>query len=119
MSTSEVDAYLSAVPEPQRSTLRALRECLRRELPTADEAITYGIPTFLVDGVGVAGFSASKKHCSYHPMSGTVLAAMHSEIDGYNWSKGTLRFGPGDPLPDDLVAALVRARLDELTPQQG
>lgn len=115
MSASEVDDYLSSLPQPQRATLLALRATLRRELPSGREAITYGIPTFLVDDLAVAGYSASKNHCSYHPMSGTVLAKLQSQIADYDWSKGTLRFGPAEPLPVDLVSALVRARLDEAT----
>lgn len=38
----------------------------------------------------------------------------HAELlAGYNTSKGTVRFQPEQPLPEELVHALVRARMAE------
>lgn len=109
----DVDEYLAAVPEPQRSTLQVVRERLRSALPDAQEVISYGVPAFSVDGVAVAGYAAAKKHCSYFPMSGSVLSGLADRLQGYDWSKGTLRFPVDEPLPQDLIAALVAARLGE------
>lgn len=114
MSAADVDAFLAEVPDPQRTTLVTVRARLRDALPGAEEAIYYGVPAFKVGGVGVAGYSAAKKHCSYFPMSGSVLAGMPDDLVGYDWSKGTLRFGVDAPLPAELIAALVRARLAEI-----
>jgi uncharacterized protein YdhG (YjbR/CyaY superfamily) len=110
----EVDEFLAAVPEPQRSTLEVVRGHLRAALPDAQEVISYGVPAFTVDGVAVAGYSAAKKHCSYFPMSGSVLSGLADRLQGYNWSKGTLRFPVDEPLSQDLIAALVAARLREI-----
>ena len=114
MSSSDLDAYLAGVPEPQRATLETVRRRLRDELPDAEEAIYYGVPAFKVDGVGVAGFAPAKKHCSYFPMSGSVLAAMAGELSEYDWSKGTLRFPIDQPLSEDLIRRLVQVRLAEI-----
>ncbi len=111
---SEIDAYLANVPEPQRSTLESVRLRLRTLLPGADEVIAYGVPAFKVDGVAVAGYSASKKHCSYLPMSGGVLASIADQLDGFTWSKGALKFGVDQPLSEDLLALLVRTRQAEI-----
>lgn len=119
MSVDDVEAYLAAVPEPQRSTLQIVRARLCALLPDAQEGISYGVPAFKVDGVGVAGYSASKKHCSYLPMSGSVLGSMAEALAGYSWSKGSLRFGADEPLPADLIKSLVQARLDEIEAKAG
>ncbi len=111
VSAADVDAYLAGVAEPQRSTLAVVRERLRAELPQAQEVISYGVPAFAVDGTAVAGYAAAKKHCSYLPMSGSVLSSMADDLAGYEWSKGALRFPIDDPLPAELIATLVRARL--------
>ncbi len=111
---STVTQYWEGVPEPQRSTLLVVWQRLRQLLPQAQETISYGVPTLKVDGAGVAGVSASKKHCSYLPMSGSVLSSMADELTGYTWSKGALKFPIDQPLPDDLLVALVRARLAEV-----
>lgn len=109
-----VDEYLAAAPEPQASTLRTLRSQLRDLLPDAEETIAYGAPAFRVEKGLVAGFAAHAKHCSYLPMSGSVLAGMAEQLQGYQYSKGALRFPAGLPLPRALVDALVAARLAEL-----
>lgn len=106
-----VDEYLAAAPEPQRSTLLVLRSTLRDLLPDATEAMSYGMPSFVVGGKAVAGYAWSKAHCSYYPHSGSVLAELADLLDGYAWSKGTLRFPIDDPLPAELVARLVEAKL--------
>jgi len=115
MSVAEVDEYLAAVPEPQRTTLNALRRTLRSLLPDADEGIGYGVPVFRVDAKGVAGFAAYATHCSYLPMSGSVLGALGDEVAGYRTSKGALQFAVDEPLPQTLVETLVRARQAEIT----
>ncbi len=110
----DVEEYLAAVPEPQRRTLSVVRERLRALLPDAQEALSYGVPAFKVDGVAVAGYAPAKRHCSYFPMSGAVLAALADRLTGYDWGKGTLRFPIDEPLPADLIEALVAARLREI-----
>lgn len=109
-----IEAYLGALPEPQQGTLRAVRATLRSLLPTATEAIKYGMPAFVVCGKSVAGYAAFAEHCSYFPHSSQVLERAGALLDGYATSKGGLRFDVDRPLPKSLVKRLVRLRLDEL-----
>jgi uncharacterized protein YdhG (YjbR/CyaY superfamily) len=119
MSNNPIDAYLAKTPQPQRKTLTALRATLRRLLPRAEEALSYGMPCFKVDGKGVAGFAAFKAHCTYFPMSGSVVEALKKELSRYEVSKGGVRFAPDAPLPPALVKKLVKARLEELSARPG
>lgn len=109
-----VDEYLAAAPEPQRSTLAQLRSDLREILPEAEEEMSYGVPAFKVGGKAVAGYAHYQKHCSYFPHSGSVLAEIADDLDGYSWSKGSLKFPIDRPLPRELVNRLVEARLAQL-----
>lgn len=111
---SGVEEYLSRLEEPQCTTLLTVRARLRTLLPEAEEVIAYGVPVFKVEGVGVAGYSASKKHCSYLPMSGTVLATLADQLQGFTWSKGALRFAIDEPLSEELLALLVKTRRAEI-----
>lgn len=111
---TEVDDALAGYPQPQQDTLRVVRQRLRVLLPDADEVIAYGVPAFKVDGVGIAGYSASKKHCSYLPMSGSVLSAIAEALDGYSWSKGALRFPIDQPLSVEMLELLVSTRQAEI-----
>lgn len=109
-----MDEYLEGAPEPQRSTLNDLRDTLRRILPDAEETISYNMPAFKVKGKAVAGFAWFKNHCSFFPHSGTVLPELAEQLEGYEWTKGTLKFGVDEPLPEDLVRRVVEVRLTQL-----
>jgi len=111
VSAGEIDAYLAGVAEPQRSTLEALRRAILAAVPDAEQGISYGLPAFRVDGKVVAGFGAYARHVSYFPHSGSVLAELADDLEGYDWSKGTLRSPVDAPLPEDLVHKLVSVRL--------
>ncbi|MEZ5232018.1 MAG: iron chaperone [Acidimicrobiia bacterium] len=116
MSAADIDAYLAGLDEPKRTTLEALRRAILAVVPDAEQTLAYGVPAFRVRGKLVAGFAAFARHLSYLPHSGTVLSATGEVTAAYRTSKGALQFPVDAPLPDDLVAALLRARLRELEP---
>jgi uncharacterized protein YdhG (YjbR/CyaY superfamily) len=113
MSAAEVRAYLGGLSPDKRTTLEAIRQAIAMAAPDATEGLSYGMPAFF-KGKAIAGYAASADHCSYHPMSGTVVEALRAELAGYKTSKGTIRFPIGEPLPAGLVGKLVRARLAEI-----
>lgn len=121
MARSPVDVFLAKAPQPQRGTLTALAKVIRAALPAATEGISYGLPCFLLDGKGVAGFAWFKDHCSYFPMSGSVLGTLAKDVAAYEASKGGLRFPVDKALPAGLVKKLIKARLAELSapPSKG
>lgn len=106
-----VDEYLDGAPEPQRSTLRALRAMLSSMLPDAEEGMSYGVPAFRLHGKAIAGYAYAKRHCSYFPHSGAVIEQVEPDLlAGYDWAKGTLRFPVDQPLSEALVRRLVEIR---------
>lgn len=117
MSSAEVDDYLDGIGSPQRDTLLVVRQRLRTCLPDAQECFYYGVPAFKVDGKGVAGYAAAKRHCSYFPMSGAVLSEIRDKLEGYDWARGTLRFPIDTPLPLELIELLVTTRLGQIAGQ--
>jgi uncharacterized protein YdhG (YjbR/CyaY superfamily) len=114
VSTQDVDDYLAAVPEPQKSTLEGMRATLAALLPDGAQGIAYGVPCFTVAGKGVAGFGFSRNHCTYFPMSGSITTELADELTAYVTAKGSIQFPADEPLPDDLVARLVEARRREI-----
>ncbi len=107
-----VDAYLAAVPAPHRTALADLRAAIRAAAPEADEVIAYAMPGYRLDGRYLVGFAAARRHCSFHAGKAPI-EALAAELDAWDTHKGTIRFRPDRPLPADLVARLVRARLAE------
>lgn len=75
-----------------------------RDAPTA----------FKVQGKVVAGLAAFTNHLSYLPHSGSTLGAVADRITDYKGTKSALHFAVDEPLPRDLVRALIEARLSEL-----
>jgi uncharacterized protein YdhG (YjbR/CyaY superfamily) len=108
----EIDDYLAAVPDEARATLEKLRKTIRAAAPKATETISYRIPTFKYHGPLVA-FAAFPNHCSFFPMSPSVMEAHKDELKPYETSKGTIRFPAHKPLPAALVKKLVKARIAE------
>jgi hypothetical protein len=47
-------------------------------------------------------------------MSGTVLAPLADQLQGFTWSKGALRFAIDEPLSEELLALLVKTRRAEI-----
>ncbi len=111
MGQREIDDYLAGLGEPQRDTLEALRRSILAVVPDAEQCISYGMPAFRVEGKVVAGFAAFTHHLSYLPHSGDVLTDVGDAVAGYAATPGSLHFPADQPLPDDLVRALVEAKL--------
>ena len=114
VSNQDVDDYLAAVPEPQKTTLEGMRATLAALLPDAEQGIAYGVPCFKVGGKGVAGFAFYTNHCTYFPMSGSITTELADELTGFVTAKGSIQFPTDEPLSDQLVARLVEARLREI-----
>ena len=107
----DIDEYLAGVTEPARSTLQKVRAAIRAAAPAeATEAIGYRIPTFRYKGALVA-FAAFSDHCSFFPMSESVIEKFKSELKGFHTSKGTLQFPLDKPLSAALVKKMVKARI--------
>jgi len=108
-----VDQYLAALSEDKRAALEKLRRTIRAAAPGAEECISYQLPAFRLDGRMLVAFGATASHCAFYPMSSSTLEAHGDDLEGYDTSKGTIRFRAEDPLPAALVRKLVKARIAE------
>jgi uncharacterized protein YdhG (YjbR/CyaY superfamily) len=59
-----IDEYLAALDDDKRAALERPRKIIRAVAPGAEECISYGLPTFRLDGRGIACFGAAANHCS-------------------------------------------------------
>ena len=74
--TSEVDAYIAALPPDQRDALTTLRARLRSLLPGHIEVMSYAMPGFRQPGPKgkvVVGYAAFARHLGLYPHSGSVI----------------------------------------------
>ena len=113
MAAADIDSYLASLDEPKRSTLEEMRHRILDVVPKAEQVISYSVPGFRVQGKTIAGFAAFKKHLSYLPHSGSVLAQLQDEIADYPQTKSALHFPVDQPLPQHVVRRLLLARMRE------
>ncbi len=108
-----IDEYLAGLAADKRAALEKIRKAIRAAAPRAEECISYSLPAFRLDGKPLVAFGATANHCAFYPMSGNTVAAHKDELEGYDTSKGTIRFPADRPLPASLVRKLVKARIAE------
>lgn len=113
LERDEVAAYYARIARPElRRLLEATRRRVRKLLPKATEVISYQLPTF-VEGGGVVALGAGAKFCSLYTLSRRAVAQHAKALEGFSHTISAIHFTPDQPLPDALLASIVRARLVE------
>ena len=114
-SFASVDEYLDAQPESARAVLERVRGILKKALKGAEETISYGIPTYKLNGKAVLYLAGWKTHYSLYPFTDELVASMGEELVPHLSSKGTLKFSLAEPVPARLIERIARARVKEVT----
>jgi len=112
---SDVDDYLAGIEPVERSALQHIRRLAMEVVPDAEDGRSYGMPALKYRKKPLIGFISAKNHLSLFPFSPAVIEALSDRLDGYDVSKGTIRFSVAHPIPDDVVQDIVRYRLQEIT----
>jgi uncharacterized protein YdhG (YjbR/CyaY superfamily) len=107
---ASIDDYLAKLPPDQHAALEILRGQIRALAPGAEETISYGLPTFKLNG-NLVHFGAAANHCAFYP--GAVVDRFADRLKGFELGKGTIRFQPDAPLPPDLIRDIVEYRVAE------
>jgi hypothetical protein len=60
-----IDDYLTNVEAPKRKELERIRSVAKKIVPSAEETISYGMPTLKFQGKPFLGFDAHKNHSGF------------------------------------------------------
>lgn len=113
---NSLDEYIEAFPEDVQTLLQQVRRTIKASAPKAGEKISYGIPTFTLNGKYLIYFAGWKHHISIYPIP-VGDEAFNQEVAPYVSGKGTLRFPIGKPLPLKLIAKIVKLKIAENSSQ--
>ena len=118
MQKKSIDDYINTFPETTKKALQSLQIIIRELIPNYTEEISYGIPTFKVNGKYVVYFAAYKRHISLYPVSKKIIKSL-DEKQSYKLSgKGTLQFPIDKPLPWPLIKTVVKKLFEEFLERQ-
>ena len=107
-----IDAYIAAFPPEVQALLQQIRQVIHKAVPSLGETISYGIPTFTLNGKYLVYIAAHKKHIGLYPAP-TGVDEFQEAVARYGGGKGTLKFPFDQPMPFDLIHNIVQFRARE------
>lgn len=101
-----IDDYINTFPSDVQPILERVRQTIRRAAPGAVETMSYGIPTFDLNGKHLVFFAGWKRHISIYPLPAGD-EAFQQRIAHYKRVKSTVQLPLDKPIPYDLVGEIV------------
>ncbi len=106
-----IDKYIEGFPKETQKLLKTIRATIKKAAPKAEEAFSYGVPTFKLNG-NLVHFAGYEKHIGFYP-GASPIKIFKKDLEKYKTSKGTIQFLLGKPLPLSLITKIVKFRIKE------
>jgi uncharacterized protein YdhG (YjbR/CyaY superfamily) len=107
-----IDEYLANFPKETQDILEKIRSTIKKVVPNAEETISYGIPTFKLNGVYLVYFAGYKNHIGFYATP-TGHEEFKEALSIYKQGKGSVQFPLDKPIPFDLIERIVKFRVKE------
>lgn len=104
-----IDEYIKTFPKEVKQLLEEVRKTIHKAAPLAEEAISYQIPAFKLNG-NLVHFAAFKNHIGFYPGS-KAIEVFSKELKAYKTSKGAILFPLDKKIPYALIAKITKARV--------
>jgi uncharacterized protein YdhG (YjbR/CyaY superfamily) len=108
-----MDEYICTFTEDVQRILESMRQTIHDAAPEAEEAISYNMPAFKLNGKNLVFFAAFKNHIGFYPIP-SGIEAFKKELSVYKKGKGSVQFPIDKPIPYDLVRRIVKFRMREI-----
>lgn len=110
---SVVTEYLDQLDDTHKAVLQHLRDVVYEIVPEAEDAFSYGVPTYRYKGKYLLAFAKNKDFMSIYPGAASI-AAFKDNLKGFKTTKGAVSFTPDHQLPDVLLRNIVLLCRDEI-----
>jgi uncharacterized protein YdhG (YjbR/CyaY superfamily) len=107
---NNVDDYIESFSEEIQVLLNQMRETILRTAPSAQESISYGMPTYKMKGKPLVYFAAFKNHIGFYATP-SGHTAFEKELAKCKQGKGSVQFPLDKPMPLELVSKIVKYRI--------
>lgn len=106
--------YFAQLDPASRAAFERVHAIAMTVAPDAVEGVSYSVAALRYKDKPLLGFLAAKGHLSIFPFSPQAIESVRARLSGFAVSKGTVRFTPQHPIPDDILRDLVTARRAEI-----
>mgnify|MGYP002621334803 CR=1 FL=1 len=107
-----VENYILGFSEEIQERLRLIRQIIKDNAPQAEENIAYGMPAYKLNKKPLVYFAGYKTHIGIYATP-TGHSEFAKELSKYKQGKGSVQFPLDKQLPVDLIAEIVRFRVNE------
>lgn len=109
-----IEEYIKSFPAAIQRKLLEIRSIIKKSAPDGEETISYAIPTFKLNGKPLVHYAGFKNHIGFYALP-TGHEAFQKEFSVYKTGKGSVQFPLDKELPADLIAKVVKFRIQELS----
>ncbi len=109
-----VDDYLAELDPADRDAITHVYDIARDVVPDAEQGKGYGMPALVHNGKSLISVMRAKSHIGVYPFSPAAIDAAADLLAGVDRDKGTVRFQPDAPLPDEAIRVMVTFRRDQI-----
>lgn len=117
MNTTEattVSQYIAEFPEPVQEKMKLIRSLIKKAAPEATEGISYHMPAYKLNNKPLVYFGGFTHHIGFYA---TPVTHEHfkDQLSGYKNGKGSVQFPHREPLPEQLILAMIQFKVSELS----
>ena len=107
-----VQDYIRSFPEDIQIILEQIRMTIKKNAPDAVESIAYKMPAYKINNKPLVYFAGYKNHVGFYSTP-SGHAQFTRELSKYKHGKGSVQFPIDKPIPLDLIARIVKFRVEE------
>lgn len=106
-SQQSIDSYIAKFSRDVQKLLEQVRVTISEAALEAEEAISYQIPTFKLNG-NLVHFAAFKNHIGFYP-GPSGIEQFKEKLAGYKGAKGSVQFPLDESIPLNLISSIVKS----------